>query len=1489
MGMRQGNRKRVRELRRSLRRKRLAMALVAAFAMPIAPVLAQSLPENGTVTHGSASINTSGSTMTVQQGTPGAIIDWGTFNIATGNSVAFLQPDTSSVTLNRVVTFGAPSLIDGTLTANGSVFLVNPAGIAFGSGAQVNVGGLIASTLDIADEDFIAGVNSRQFDFNVWDGGQATVENAGTITAYGVAFLGTHIANHGLIDVGGGNVTFAGGRAVQLAWDPFGSAGVKWQFITPGPDDQILFEDGSDIRGFNVEAAASGNIVVRGVVRFHGTTAVLDGLGGTVSIGADCDGVFCGAGYLESHTRNLILQGSAVQVLSGEVGGSGGPDERSRIVLYGDADGIASGITFHADTMRLDAGVEISTIPGASIFMGGSLVGATNTFEIDDTAIIVADVWKVYAQSWEIIHSGDTAYGAFLTDGLLSNTLDNGTSIGIYADGASTSGSIGSIRVNEGVTITHATDDAVALGLVAASYIYGNDFSIESTGGALDLSFEATGGAAWLFDAGLASNGGNVSIEGYGVSNGVHLDQSTISAGDGDIAITGTGTGAGFYAHHYYYYAPPRGVTLHGSNISTTGGNITVAGNAAAGVGVILGNLGYGDSSIVTTTGDISVSSTGRYGLNVADVPFSTDTGDIHLEGHALGSGPGVYVGSGGLTTNGGDITLIGYSADDQGVHVRGGDIASHGGSISITGASDSTYLVSYGVLVNAGVDIDSDGGAIVIDGDSAGGSGVWLNLEGGGITSGGGNITLTGAGGGLGGVDILYGVVDSAGGAISIYGTANGRATGVALESAGLSSSGGDIDIVGHTDTNAPGVWVRDSEIVSAGGDVDIAGSSAMGNGVSWRQSTLASSGGDIALVGSGQFGGLELQYGTVSSGAGDITINGNATNGVGITFDIGSSVTTTSGTISIVSTGLTGLNLATLPITTDTGDIHLEGHAQSGPGVYVGSGGLTTNGGDITIDGTSEADSYDNGSGDPRPAGVVVMGDIASNGGDIAIHGSSPWYEGVIVDGADIITSGGMITLVGQGGEFSANGVWVVDAGLLSGGGDIVLDGDGWYGGVDVFGGSLLDSGGGDIAITGAAVQRSAGGVFVRQSQILSGGGDIELAGYQENNSRGSGGLHLEESSVDAGGGQVTLSAGIGDGIGDAIVLRGSTIASTTAVNLHPINVNDTILLGAGNGFSLTGAELAMIDSPLVVIGGAQHAGAIRVLEAVDWDGDLTLQNQGGDAGIDLQAAVDVGDNILTLASGGDIGQTEAGGITAHSLLAIAGGNVALSSAENNVAASSLAGSAGGDFSYEDVDDLAISEVSSFGFSSVGQTGLVSLSAAGITAGGSVLVRTATGNLTLGADVSGNTIDLVAAETFQNTAGATLFAAEGWRVWARTWEGEQRGGLQNDDAFDIYGCAFGADCLGLGQGNQFVYQRILEIPRPPETVAALVDGDDEGEDPLEQVHAGMVCPVGANAADPLGKGSGSDELAREWSKTRHRIRLSGCIDNSSQGGCRF
>jgi hypothetical protein len=182
------------------------------------------------------------------------------------------------------------------------------------------------------------------------------------------------------------------------------------------------------------------------------------------------------------------------------------------------------------------------------------------------------------------------------------------------------------------------------------------------------------------------------------------------------------------------------------------------------------------------------------------------------------------------------------------------------------------------------------------------------------------------------------------------------------------------------------------------------------------------------------------------------------------------------------------------------------------------------------------------------------------------------------------------------------------------------------------------------------------------------------------------------------------------------------------------------------------------------------------------------------------------------------------------------------------------------------------------------------VSLSAAGITAGGNVLVRTASGDLTLGADVSGTSIDLVAADIFHNPGGATLSASNGWRIWARTWDGEERGGLQGDGPFDVFGCTFGQDCTSIGQGNRFIYEerRLLQSPIAPEAVAEWFD-DDEPESGATDLMVAAMCPVADSASDLLQTGSSKDELSREWLKSRHRLRLSNCIDSKNAPGCQF
>ncbi|VFN06333.1 MAG: filamentous hemagglutinin family N-terminal domain-containing protein [Candidatus Kentron sp. G] len=108
------------------------------------------LPTGGQVVSGAAQIHQAGSEMTIDQGTHKLIANWQTFDIGANAGVTFNQPTTSSVALNRVSS-QSPSQIFGRLSANGQVMLVNPSGVVFGQGSQVNVGGITTSTLGSVD------------------------------------------------------------------------------------------------------------------------------------------------------------------------------------------------------------------------------------------------------------------------------------------------------------------------------------------------------------------------------------------------------------------------------------------------------------------------------------------------------------------------------------------------------------------------------------------------------------------------------------------------------------------------------------------------------------------------------------------------------------------------------------------------------------------------------------------------------------------------------------------------------------------------------------------------------------------------------------------------------------------------------------------------------------------------------------------------------------------------------------------------------------------------------------------------------------------------------------------------------------------------------------------------------------------------------------------------------------------------------------------
>ncbi|WP_457279479.1 beta strand repeat-containing protein [Polaromonas sp. P5_D5] len=175
---------------------------------------AQAGPVDGQVTSGAASISQSGSATTINQSSQNASLTWKSFNVGAQESVNFVQPSASAIAVNRILdTHGSQIL--GQLNANGQVFLINPNGILFGAGAQVNVGGLVASTLDVKDADLSNG--KRSFS----GAGAGSVVNQGRINAATggyVALVGNTVRNQGTINAPQGSVALAAGSAATLTF-----------------------------------------------------------------------------------------------------------------------------------------------------------------------------------------------------------------------------------------------------------------------------------------------------------------------------------------------------------------------------------------------------------------------------------------------------------------------------------------------------------------------------------------------------------------------------------------------------------------------------------------------------------------------------------------------------------------------------------------------------------------------------------------------------------------------------------------------------------------------------------------------------------------------------------------------------------------------------------------------------------------------------------------------------------------------------------------------------------------------------------------------------------------------------------------------------------------------------------------------------------------------------------------------------------------------
>jgi filamentous hemagglutinin family protein len=202
------------------RRHALAWAAAALLGSPMALQASgpapTALPQGLSVVHGQAQLATQGAQMTVRN-SAGAILNWQRFDIGAAAGVHFEQADATSKVLNRV-TGQDPSAIFGSLSSNGQVWLLNPNGVLFGASARVDVAGLVASTLRLDDNAFLAGLRSGQYGFSAGAAG-ATVRNEGDLrTAHGghLLLLAERVENTGSAEAPGGRLSLAGATEATL-------------------------------------------------------------------------------------------------------------------------------------------------------------------------------------------------------------------------------------------------------------------------------------------------------------------------------------------------------------------------------------------------------------------------------------------------------------------------------------------------------------------------------------------------------------------------------------------------------------------------------------------------------------------------------------------------------------------------------------------------------------------------------------------------------------------------------------------------------------------------------------------------------------------------------------------------------------------------------------------------------------------------------------------------------------------------------------------------------------------------------------------------------------------------------------------------------------------------------------------------------------------------------------------------------------------------
>ncbi|WP_169453537.1 beta strand repeat-containing protein [Pleomorphomonas oryzae] len=621
----------------------LAALLLASTAIPAEALAGAILPTGGTVVTGSASIDTGPSSVTVNQSSATGIINWNSFSIGAGNSVQFNNG--SGSTLSRV-TGNVTSEIDGALSATGTLYLVNPAGVVVGSSGSVLTGGsFIASAHDISNDQYL---NAGAIEFSGTS--TAAVINAGTIASANgdVALIASKVENSGSISAPNGTAALVAGYDVLMS-DAAGENG-KFSVKVGGGGTSVV--NTGTIKAAEIEMRANGGNVYAlagntdAVVKATGVTTS----GGRIFLTAGSGGTVKSTAHLVARkhsakpaARPADLDGGAITVTGGTVDLAGTVDASAegQGTKGGILSAIATGHGSYAGDLLATGGI------GGDIETSGATVSIADGIHVDTLASGgIAGNWLIDPYNVTISNGAASGSGyTATTDDTVINaaTLANAlASTGVTISTGAGGGQAGNITVAAALSWGAAT----TLTLTAAGDIAINAAITAPLGG---LTLNA--GTETAIPASTIPADGKITLfSGGTITDSAALDVGTFTLNVGNWVQNGASLPA-FHASNF---------VLPGQTGTLSGGVLTVYG------GSFLRAAG-GDGS--TSTPYVITDIYGLQGLNSLR-PYAYALGnDIDASGTAgwnngagflpIGSSNGIFKFNGSLDGRGHSITAL--------------------------------------------------------------------------------------------------------------------------------------------------------------------------------------------------------------------------------------------------------------------------------------------------------------------------------------------------------------------------------------------------------------------------------------------------------------------------------------------------------------------------------------------------------------------------------------------------------------------------------------------------------------------------------------------------------------------------------------------------------------------------------------------------------------------------------------------------------------